>query len=198
MNLLKKKNIIFFVFSIFLLISFMSCSSTQKYPAEATIDGSVTIKPKKFDSPDNTGLAFGFITGGKSLMGSDKYPGGLFFLQINPKMEAKSMVMAFEDMVFYTSSQPVGMHFHLVSRVTTSGNVTYYQYPGIQDAPGAIDVIIKKPGLNYFGSYTVDKSNNFVTDDTKTELDALKILKKKLAKTSWENTIDSRIKELEK
>jgi len=177
----KKINLLFIIGIIFLLSSFSGCAllfSAQKYPTENKDGNAREVNPKRFKSPDEYGLAFG-----------TRASGGGTFAQINPSMEAMivfPMVLRDKrDFLYYLSPHPVGMHFHPVRKVTFTNNTTTIHYLGLQASSEDAPIIIRTPGLNYFGS-------------PEHELWALNLLKKELRKTPWEAVIDARIKELER
>ena len=224
----KKMNLLFAVVFIFLLLSFSGCASlfSQKNPIENSEGKNVKVTPKSFESPTEYGIAFGIITSYRKERINMLNPISWFrpknigfenieFLQINPAMRAMRMIPMIADKdgknpVHYTSPQPVGIHFYstqitrgYTETIQTAPNVTSTQtyshtYTiGLQESPNSINMHIRRPGLNYFGSYKAT-TGGFVVDDSKNELDALRILRRELRGTSWESVIDARIRELER
>jgi hypothetical protein len=128
------------------------------------------------------------------------------FVQINPEFEPMYILPGRVESTLHFQPLPIGAKLHLARWSKQIGNTILVHSGGIQKSNTSIDITVKNPGLNYFGSYRLNTEttfwtigdSKFVIDESKTELDALLMLKKHFKKTEWENLIDDRIKELQK
>lgn len=164
------------------------------------------LSKAEMPSPDEYTLLFGNMTRG------DGYPMDILgdvteFIQINPALETKRIYPGRSYTMFYLNPVKPDSTMQLIYWEIYGNGVTTYSYPGLQNHKGTITLTAIKPGLQYVGSFNLNrertedgetKSSNliFLERDTPDELEALTRLKPLLAKTSWESLIDKRIEEL--
>jgi hypothetical protein len=196
---LRKSNVFVILLTMLILCGFISCASSGRPFVNSE-------ELKSYPAPsENSGLLFGFIMGESGFLTSNII-GSLEFMQINPELDPVYVYPGYVDGTLHFNPLPVGAKLHLFYWKNQIGRIIYMHKVGIQKTPSTIDLSVEKPGLNFFGAYKLNTEqtfwtiggSKFVKDDSKTELDALKILKKHLKKTGWEILINERIEELQK
>ena len=168
---------------------------------------------KKFGPPDTHTLIFGYMDiEGISEVERKIAPGiGIhdfeIFAQVNPEKEAFfAMPLYFKPNIFCFQPVESGVLLRLLKSYYTTliilfgrpVTVTYHldSFFGAPDA-SSLQYTAAKPGLYYAGSYTRSK-DRYTREDTRNELEALKIIQPYFKRTAWQPVIEERIKELEK
>jgi len=179
---------------------FMGCI-TINYPYE----NGKKLNKAEIPSPEEYTLLFGnmFRTGFQLDPLSDR----MEYIQINPALEPNRAFPAMSRTMFYFTPVKPDSTMHLIYWEMYNPGTTTYSYLGIQNHKGTLTFTAEKPGLQYVGSFNLDRERTedgkikssdliFLKEETLNELAALKRLKPLLAKTAWEILIDKRIEEL--
>ena len=168
---------------------------------------------KKFGPPDTHTLIFGYMDIEGISEAERKIAPGIgihdieIFAQVNPEKEAFFAVpLYFKPNVFCFQPVESGVLLRLLKSYYTTliilfgrpVTVTYHldSFFGAPDA-SSLQYTAAKPGLYYAGSYTRSK-DRYTREDTRNELEALKIIRPYFKRTAWQPVIEERIKELEK
>lgn len=183
-----------------LVLSFMGCM-TINYPYE----NGKKLNKAEMPSPEEYTLLFGNMT--RTDFPMDPLCDRMEYIQINPALEPNRVFPAMVKTMFYFTPVKPDSTMKLIYWEILNFKTIIYSHPGIQNYKGTLTFTAAKPGLQYVGSYNLDKERDeegktkpsdlsFHESDTPDELDALKRLKPLLAKTTWEPLIDKRIEEL--
>lgn len=178
-----KKNYVLVAALLFLVLGVGNCVPVSKLLKTADQRG----------TPENSVLVYGRIA-----------PVAVMnFLQMDSRFQADRQDVNFlSDYVFCLAPVAPGS-FYMAGRVNTDLMGRYFIADFYTLSGSMWDLRVpSQPGLYYYGSYDFVKSDKkgeriAMGDSKKEELGCLKVLKKELKKTSWEEVIQKRIDELE-
>lgn len=197
MQKFKRKMLPILILATFVPFLFSGCVSLLLPPSPIRNEKSLDLK--EIPDPENSTLFFGHLYMNETITIS-----GIEFIQIDPAYEPARITPGASKTMMWFTPVKVGTTHHLINWVMMYGATVIY-YPGLMQSKQTITLKSEKPGLHYFGAYCIERdpsSDDAYADrrlertEEYSELEALLLLKPRVANTSWEPLVNARIKEL--